>query len=277
MSQNSHSSHQAQHVARALVVVSFTLEHSLTFHMHSSPTFYPTIYQTFFVVIFTRGFFPCADPSNVSFGPLAETHSPTYTNREQLVRLTDIRETDGCSSFCLTYHVPQDVRALFSSRECSCVAPHPVRWPQVFAERSLLVDRCGGLSSTVGATVGDSSRGVASHARARLALADSTLVAPPSTHDSSALLSAAAVDAHATCFTLACCTECCCSQGPTGRRRTKGEVPVRAKICVLSQRWRQEYIFVRELVVVHTPGRRPGHQVPGGPEVVRWHLPSTRS
>ena len=54
VSQNSHSSHQARHVARALIVVSFTLEHYLTFHMHSSPTFYPTIYQTFIDVYFTR-------------------------------------------------------------------------------------------------------------------------------------------------------------------------------------------------------------------------------
>ena len=53
VSQNSHSSHQAQHVARALVVVSFTLEHYLTFHMYSSPIFYPTIYQTFVDVYFT--------------------------------------------------------------------------------------------------------------------------------------------------------------------------------------------------------------------------------
>ena len=55
---NSRSSHPAQHVARALVVVSFTLEHYLTFHMHFSPTFYPTIYQTFIDVHFTRRFYP---------------------------------------------------------------------------------------------------------------------------------------------------------------------------------------------------------------------------
>ena len=56
--------------------VSFTLEHYLIFHMHSSPTFNPTICQTFIAVHCTR-WFTCADPSNVSFGPLAETHSPT--------------------------------------------------------------------------------------------------------------------------------------------------------------------------------------------------------
>ena len=54
--QNSHSSHVAQHVARTLVVVSFTLEHYLTSHVHSSPTFFPTIYQTFVAVHFTRRF-----------------------------------------------------------------------------------------------------------------------------------------------------------------------------------------------------------------------------
>ena len=37
-------------------VVSFTLEHHLTFHMHSSPTLYPTIYQTFIDVYFTLRF-----------------------------------------------------------------------------------------------------------------------------------------------------------------------------------------------------------------------------
>ena len=53
VSQNSHSSHPAQHVARALIVVSFTLEHHFTFRMHSSPTSYPTIYPTFVAVHFT--------------------------------------------------------------------------------------------------------------------------------------------------------------------------------------------------------------------------------
>ena len=52
----SHSSHLAQHVTRALFVVSFTLEHYLTFHMHSSPTFCPTIYQTFIDDYFTLRF-----------------------------------------------------------------------------------------------------------------------------------------------------------------------------------------------------------------------------
>ena len=47
------SSHLAQHVTRALVVVSFTLEQHLIFHIHSSPTFYPTIYPTFIAVHFT--------------------------------------------------------------------------------------------------------------------------------------------------------------------------------------------------------------------------------
>ena len=50
VSQNSHSSRPAQHVAHALVVVSFTIEHYFTSHMHANPTFYPTIYQTFISV-----------------------------------------------------------------------------------------------------------------------------------------------------------------------------------------------------------------------------------
>ena len=54
--QHSHGSHPAQHVARALLVVSFTLEHYLAFHMHSSPTFYPTIHPTFVAAHFTRRF-----------------------------------------------------------------------------------------------------------------------------------------------------------------------------------------------------------------------------
>ena len=52
VSQHSHSSHLAQHVARAFVVVSFTLQHYFTFHMHSSPTIYPS----FVAVHFTRRF-----------------------------------------------------------------------------------------------------------------------------------------------------------------------------------------------------------------------------
>ena len=58
---------------------SFTLEHYLTspsFHLHPYPTFYSTVHQTF-IAPPSRGDFPCADPSNVSFGPVAETTSPT--------------------------------------------------------------------------------------------------------------------------------------------------------------------------------------------------------
>ena len=56
---NSHSSHRAQHVARAFVVVSFTIEHYLifhSFHLQSYPTLYSTVNQRFIDVIFTRGF-----------------------------------------------------------------------------------------------------------------------------------------------------------------------------------------------------------------------------
>ena len=66
-------------MSKALVVVSFTLEQYLTFHMHSSPTFYPTIYQTFIGVHHTlrfilRGSIECV------FWSLAETHSPTTSS-----------------------------------------------------------------------------------------------------------------------------------------------------------------------------------------------------
>ena len=57
----------AQHVARALVVVSFTLEHYFTFHMHSSATFHPTMYQIYPARIHRM----CLSAS------LAETHSLT--------------------------------------------------------------------------------------------------------------------------------------------------------------------------------------------------------
>ena len=52
VSQNSHSSPVAQHVARTLVVVSFALELYLASYVHSSPT----IYQTFVAVHLTRRF-----------------------------------------------------------------------------------------------------------------------------------------------------------------------------------------------------------------------------
>ena len=57
-----------QHVTRALVGVSFTHEHYLTFHLHS----YPTIFADN-----SHGDILCEDASNVTFGPLAEPHSPT--------------------------------------------------------------------------------------------------------------------------------------------------------------------------------------------------------
>ena len=50
--------------ARALVVVFFTLEHYVTFYMHSRPTFYPT----FVAVHFTRRF-TLRGSSNVSYSP----------------------------------------------------------------------------------------------------------------------------------------------------------------------------------------------------------------
>ena len=56
VSQNSHSSHLAQHVARALVGVPFTREHCHTLP-HFRPTSYPTIYQTFIDVYFTHRLF----------------------------------------------------------------------------------------------------------------------------------------------------------------------------------------------------------------------------
>ena len=56
----------AQHVTHVLTVVSFTLEHYTSFHMHSSPSFYPTIYQTSVAVHFTRR---CTLRGSVEFGP----------------------------------------------------------------------------------------------------------------------------------------------------------------------------------------------------------------
>ena len=56
LSQKGHSSHPAQHVARAILVVFFAIEYYFTFHLHSSPTFYSTFDQTFTGVIFTLGF-----------------------------------------------------------------------------------------------------------------------------------------------------------------------------------------------------------------------------
>ena len=56
VSQNSQSSHLAQQVARAFVVVSLSIEHYFTFHLfllHSLPTFYSTVNQTFIDVICT--------------------------------------------------------------------------------------------------------------------------------------------------------------------------------------------------------------------------------
>ena len=77
-------SHLAQHVARALVVVSFTLEHYLTFHTHSSPTFYPTVCPTFVAVHFTRRF-TLRGSIECVFRPI-EPHSPTGYEPEDLTR-----------------------------------------------------------------------------------------------------------------------------------------------------------------------------------------------
>ena len=81
VSQNRHSSHLPQHVARALVVVSFTHEQYITFHMHSKPTFYSAIYQTFIDVLFTRRFTLCRSIDCVlqSFG----WNAPAYELRAQ--------------------------------------------------------------------------------------------------------------------------------------------------------------------------------------------------
>ena len=68
VSQNSRSRIQVQHATRALVIVSFTLEHFFFFHMHSSPTFYPTISTPRSLLSTSHGELPCAYPSNVSFG-----------------------------------------------------------------------------------------------------------------------------------------------------------------------------------------------------------------
>ena len=56
VSQNSRSSHPAQHVARAVVVVTFTFEHYFTFHMNPYATFFRTFHPTFIDVYFTLRF-----------------------------------------------------------------------------------------------------------------------------------------------------------------------------------------------------------------------------
>ena len=63
--QNGHANGFGAIVARAFLVVSFTLEHHLTFHLHSNPTFYSTIHQTCIVVIFTQGFSLCRSIESV--------------------------------------------------------------------------------------------------------------------------------------------------------------------------------------------------------------------
>ena len=69
-------------------------------------------------------------------------------------------------------------------------------------------------------------------------------------------------------------------QGPRGGRGSKREFPVRPKICVLSQRWRQEQIFGPRAVYgsrlqVHFPGGNQA-QEPGRSGEVWSHLPSNR-
>ena len=59
---------------------------------------------------------------------------------------------------------------------------------------------------------------------------------------SSSAVSAAVARAHASTLHDACFnswSDTVRAQGPTGTKRVKGGVPVRPKICVLSQRWRQ--------------------------------------
>ena len=72
-----HSSHPAQHVARALV--SFTTEHYLTLLTSTGTPVRPSIRPSTrpSLLSTSHGDLPCADPSTVSFGLLAETHSPT--------------------------------------------------------------------------------------------------------------------------------------------------------------------------------------------------------
>ena len=67
VSQNSHSSHLAQHVARAS---SFSPS-------HLSTTSLSTCTPVRLSLLSSHGDLSCADPSHMFFGPLAETHSPT--------------------------------------------------------------------------------------------------------------------------------------------------------------------------------------------------------
>ena len=76
LSQHSHSSHLAQHVARAFVVVSFTLGHCLTFFPTCTPVRLSTRPSTRpLLIASSHGGFLRGGPSNVSLGTMAETHS----------------------------------------------------------------------------------------------------------------------------------------------------------------------------------------------------------
>ena len=59
--------------------------------MHSSPTFYPTT-DLRCCPLHTE-IYPCADPSNVSFGSLTETHSPTLPAEKAYSWVSNVRLT----------------------------------------------------------------------------------------------------------------------------------------------------------------------------------------
>ena len=125
---------------------------------------------------------------------------------------------------------------------------HQLRGPALRGERALQdgIDVVRSSHSSKFTSSSNSSMGVATHAYARSAFAALAPAAPSRTCRSLAPLSAAVV-AHASASPLhdARNSVACCSLGPTGRRVPKVGCPVRQKICILSQRWRQEQIFGR--------------------------------
>ena len=90
-------SHHAQHVARALVDVSFTFEHYFIFHMHSSSTFYPTIYPTFVVVHFAPRF-SLHRSIECDFRPWQKPTVLQVTSPKMSLKRTPLHWSNRCSS-----------------------------------------------------------------------------------------------------------------------------------------------------------------------------------
>ena len=116
VSQNSHSSHLAQHVARALVVVSFRPEQYLTFLMHPQSDLlsdHPP--ELHCCPLHTETY--CADPSTESFGHLAETHSSSGYEPK------DLTEEDTSILVKQTFFHRPSMTSTYDSAES--IATHP--------------------------------------------------------------------------------------------------------------------------------------------------------